>query len=116
MKKLVLRIGSFVIMAVSTPAAAQSLDDILDTLKDIDMNVADTGFKIDEEKYAFGATKEIAKDTTVDIGIGAKYNVSPENRLSKNYGTAGSQTNMLEQDNSPLGATPMVGINFGYKF
>ena len=113
---LILRLVSLLVTLYSTPSMAQTYEAVLSTLRDIDMNVADTGFEADNERYGFGAQKKLDKDTTFHMGIGAKLRNTPEYDLSNSYREMDSQTNMIEENFDPMKATPMVGFTIGHKF
>jgi hypothetical protein len=115
---IVIRILSIILIFTSTTSAAQSLDDVFEALN-LDSDVIksmDTGFEADKDKYAFGAKRQLDKDTTLNVGVGAKYKTTPEYNLSNTYRGDSSQTNRLERDFDPMKSTPMLGMSVGYKF
>ncbi len=122
--KIFVRIFIFFMWFSSTAAAAQSIDDIFSSLNidEIDMSQlekeinADTGFEMDREKYAFGAKRQLDEDTTFKMGVGARFNRSPEYNLSTGYRSEPTQTNRIETESNPIDASPMVGMSVGYKF
>ena len=120
MIKNYIRIASIIFSFISTASAAQTLEDIFDTLDEqVDFSKVDTGFEADKEKYAFGAKRkldEIDEDVTLNVGVGGKLNSSPEYNLSNSYNGADSQTNRLEERFDPMHSSPMLGASIGYKF
>ena len=71
---------------------------------------------MDRDSYAFGAKRTVAKDTTLDMGVGGKMRSNPDYSLSNSYRGVDSQTNMLEESLDPLSASPMLGMRFNHKF
>jgi hypothetical protein len=121
MLKNILRIIALLVSFASTASAAQSLEDINDEVYDFLTSIdkqMDTGLEFSNDKFGYGAVKEVAKDTNLNFGVGALVNNTPEYNLSKSgkLQDVGSQTNMIEQKFKPMDSTPMVGVSLGYKF
>jgi len=85
------------------------------TLNDMDA-VVDTGIDVSKDKYTFGARQNLDENTRLSFGVGAKMNNSADYNMSATHRAEDSRTNYIEQNFNPLNASPIVGVELGYKF